>query len=495
MSALRVVAAWTTASLLIGAGALAVAVAELNPPPPRTQTALAFSQAVPAGDTQIVCAPTPQIPEGAVYYDQDFNPVPVTATAALTALSVPRETRAAPTTLTIAGGTPVSLSGSNALVAEGTPSAGGAVLLAEAAEGVAALAGAGGVWRSDLGEFRSLVALPCTEAASEQWLVGGGTELGTSTQLTITNPSGTAAQVTVTGWGALGPLDLPTLAELVIPANSTENYLLEGYAADADRLALRVSSDGADIGASLLHTKIDGLTSLGRDSIAPTTAPATSLLIPGVSLPEAGPEVEGENFVRLANPGEEPANVTLTLLTGSGPVVVPGASGITIDPGAVFDVSLANLPAGEHAIALAADQPMLAAAQVARASGAALDRAWVSSVAAAQLSTLAVPGGGVTTAATVVIANPNDSAATVTVAHFDAAGRGTSPREVVVPAGGSAVLDAATLTGGLRISSDLPVGAALVMKAAAADGELIAVLPGNPDSATTHEIKVAVRER
>lgn len=502
MSVLRSVAAVVSAGVLLGAASLTVLAAEVLPAPSVARTELGTAHALPAGTTRVVCAPTPLIAEGATGYDSEFNPVPVTASSSLTALSLPRDGAAAPATLTLRGQT-VDLAGSAALVAAGAADAVGAIMAAEALNGVAALVGGGGVWRSDVGDLRALVALPCATATSEVWLVGGSTMLGASSQLTITNPTSTPASVTVSVWGPLGAVDVPLLADVVVAPGASESFLIEAHAPDLERLALRVVSSGGAIGASLLDTQLEGITALGTDTAGATAAPSSTLVLPGVSLGDEA--AANANLVRLFNPGAESAIATLSLLTAAGEQPIPGAADVTIDPGAVFDISLASLPPGNHAVAISSTLPLLASAQVARATeGTAespatgvMERAWVSATEPAERVAVTIPGvGAQATTARVVLANAADQEIAADLTLFGADGSESGRRSITVPARGVAELDPASLGAvGLDVRASAPIHVAVVLSAAADDGELLAVLPGIPDAAAALDVRVTVREQ
>ncbi|HZK05391.1 MAG TPA: DUF5719 family protein [Actinomycetaceae bacterium] len=503
MSVRKSVGATLAAIALVGALAAAVVAAEVAPLPAADAVPIGQSHAVPAGLVRLVCAPAPVLAEGAVGYDAEFNPVEATAGASLSAVTFPRDEGAATAGLALTpGGNLVALEGEDARAGGGSPVGESAVVEAEPDGDAAALAAAGGVWRSDLGDLRSIVALPCTAAASEQWLVGGSTMVGSSAELTITNPSETPATVRVLGWGSVGPLDLPMLAGLVIAPHSSESYLIEASAAEMERLMLRVSSTGGSVSASLLDTRLDGFTPLGADVVGPTAAPATEQVIPGVALADVEDltsPAATENFVRIANPGSTGATVTLTLLAADGEFSIPGASEVTIDPGAVFDVSLAALPAGDHAVAVSSDQPVVAAAQIARAGGeGSLDRAWVTASTAAEIVSFAVPGLGEQVGqATLVLANSSDREVAAAVTPYGSDGAAAATAAVTVPARGITAVDVGEFGApvGLAVRGDAPLNGAAILRAGAADGELIGVLPGTADAESAGEVVVVVRER
>lgn len=505
MSFVRTIGAAISAVVLLGAGALAFVAADTREPPPAQSVPLASVHTVPAGVTRIVCAPAPVIAEGAVAYDSEFNPIPVTSSASLVAAAFPRDDDAGEASLALSvSAEPIELAGEAARIASGVPGPESAILLAEPVDGSAPLAAAGGVWRSDTGDLRSLTALPCSLAASDLWLLGGASEVGSSATLTLTNPGSTPVTATVTGWGPVGPVELPMLTGLVIAPHSAETYLLEASDATLERLALRVQTEGGAVGASLLDTRLDGFTPLGTDTVASGEPPAREQIITGIALtdPPEGTDLSNpaaQNLVRLLNPGESAATVTLTLLTADQELGISGAEALTLDPGAVFDVAIDGLPAGHHAVSVSSDQPVVAAAQVVRLAGGdgGAERAWTSATEASPVLTFAVPGiGSEVDAASLVLANASDSAVSAVVTPFSMEGAAGEPVEVTIPGRGTLTIPAGDLgtPAALRIEAETEVSGALLLETDGDAGDLVAILPATPDAAREHSVPVTVRE-
>src|SRR5690606_21698813 len=72
--------------------------------------------------------------------------------------------------------------------------------------------------RTTQGDLRGLAAAPCQTPTTEQWLLGGSTELGSSARLVLQNPNRTAATVEVEVWGPAGRLELAGPATFSVPA-------------------------------------------------------------------------------------------------------------------------------------------------------------------------------------------------------------------------------------------------------------------------------------
>lgn len=500
MSRLRTAALATTGVLALAAGAGTVGVASsLTPPAPQAGTTVT-SVEVPAGITRAACAPAPVLADDYQGYDADLNPIDVETSAEGVVFSLPRDVGPAETSV-LHDGTATDLSGDAARAAALTPTGGAPMLTANPVDGVAPLLAGGGAWRVDAGDLRGLVALPCGVARTDQWLIGGSTVLGSSATLTVTNPGDTPATVDVEGWGQTGRLELPMLAGLTVAPQSSEAFLLEASDSTIERLALHVQAAGASVYATLQTSHLDGYTPLGIDTVAPGASPATELVIPAVSLGEAfqdpATEVDGDRgpLVRLTNPGDSAATVALTLLTPDGPVPVPGADSVVVDAGAVFDVSLAGLPAGAHSVAVTSDVPVLAAAQSVRTSSVpgGLERAW--SPAVPRSSSFGLTHLASVADSTVVVANPGDADVTAQVTPYTADGAAGEPVSVTVPAQSTAAVPDLGEADGALLAADGDVAAATVLTNNAPDGQLVAILPGLGDDAVAQTVDVDLRER
>lgn len=493
-----------SALLLLGATGGAVYAATEFPAgeyPPRADDGAAGqvvrSVQVPAGATTAVCHAAPELPEGSVAYDQDFTPVPVEPRAELRVGSFPRDSAAAEGEyLTEEATEPLAGDAARWFAADSFDTPGWARLAP--VDGDAALVAGTGAWLVEAGDLRSLTAAPCLAPASDLWLVGGATTLGRGAALELVNPGETTATVRVEGWGPTGPLDLPLLDSVSLAPRTSTRVLVEASAADVERLALHVTAAGGRVSAAVVDTALTGVTPQGVEVVVPTLPPATELLLPGVSLaeadPEAGDPASSANVLRLLNPGTEPALASVELLTLTGPEPVPGATALTVDAGAVFEITLAGLPAGDHAVRVTSDRPVTGAVQTGRAAtlqgddAVTLDRAWSVAGLPATRSAVALPG---LATARLILSNPGDETAVVRLHRHDTDGAATAPLEVRVPAGSTVTAEPGEVAGVVLVS-DVPVVAAALLEADAPDGPLVSVVPFTVDANERQTVDVLV---
>lgn len=247
----------------------------------------------------------------------------------------------------------------------------------------------------EAGDLRGLATAACTAPRSTAWVIAGSTRPGSYAELRLSNPGNTTVTASVQAYGSTGPVDLPGGGQVAVPSGHTESvYLGTSSATSPDgRLAVHVTTDGGALGVYLVDETLDGETAAGMEVVSAGADPATEQVVPGVVLVEAdkqgqatsGPLSSDQPVVRLVNPAEVPATVKVSLLGADGEQVLPGAESLTVDPGAVFDVSLAGVAPGTYALRTTSDQPVAAAVQLVRSageyparSGALLhDRAWL----------------------------------------------------------------------------------------------------------------------
>jgi hypothetical protein len=174
----------------------------------------------------------------------------------------------------------------------------------------------------------------------------------------------------------------------------------------------------------------------GLDRIGPVAAPTTSVSFPVLRVPSEdsiGPLLVDPSYndvvasLRFLAPGDTDATVTITLdpyAEGDSQVVTA-----SIPAGSTFDIPITDLSAGDWAVSVKSDQPIVAAARVGfHDTGTGItDIAWASAAPAQTgIASMMVPGG-----ASLGLTNFGDVDATVTIVS------GVLSLELVVPAGGS----------------------------------------------------------
>ena len=362
------------------------------------------------------------------------------------------------------------------------------------------------------GDLRGLTAAPCTQPSAMSWIVGGSIAAGSSAELRLVNPGVTPATAKVTLYGSIGRLSLPSNGEITVPAGGSSSLALETKGSQDPRIAVSVEADGGSVVPTLVTESLDGETPAGTDVITPGASPATDLVIPGVEIvepaaqgevPEAktGADSSDAPAVRIVNPGQAPATVSVTMLGKDGARPLSGAQSVTIDAGSVFDIQLAGVPAGTYGVQVTSNTPVGAAARMVRSGGEyparskALvhDQAWAQAAlpGAADSGLLAVPRATSLSSA-VTVANSGETTS-VTLSSLD----GSWKQDVKVAKGSSSVVEVPAKVSAVRLNAAGQKGssgashtssglaaATIVTAQAGGDlaGTLISTVPAQPDA-------------
>lgn len=509
----RRLGATSTAIAVLAAMLALIALGARQPTAPQSD-GRSLDVSVPAGPLTLLCPGAPRLAAAetgdGVAYDPDFSPEPVGALTRLSALAMRRDGHVAPSTPAWAplGHSPLTAAevvGVDAALASTSGEFSSVELHAEPVAGQVALLAATTLTRTDAGDLRGLAAAPCVPGAVAHWLVGGSTQIGSSSRLVLANPGLTPATVAVTGWGATGPLELEGVAGLLVPPGEERVVLLDAVAGEQERIALRVDVTGGRVTAVVQDSVLNGLVAGGVDTVASAAEPSTLQLMPGLVLAETGDDPQASAaIVRVANPGDEEAHVRLQLRGPDGDAQVPGVEGQVVDPGTVADISLAGMPAGAYTAVVTADVPVAASARVVRVgelspddpSTPFVEHAWVVAAEQFQHGLVTLPGLGespaVLDSAALVISSVGEPAE-VEVRFVAADGAAGRTQSYSVGESATLVLD---LLGqgagqaGVSITSTAPVVAGVLFGVDAGDGELITAVTVQPDPAVEQSIVV-----
>ncbi|MEE6274639.1 DUF5719 family protein [Georgenia sp. MJ206] len=505
----------TVVSGLVLLGAVAgITVAGEEWPPAEAELVPARTVDVPAAPVAQVCPGPPVLATAAAGEDLDydeFDPDGAGTTSQVDVLTLGRDGGAPAEARWLSspdGDAPVELERVGDLHRLTTTDVTGpGVLAADPADDRAALAAGASVSRTDTGDLRGLFAGPCLSPGTTSWLVGGSTEPGSSAQLVLVNVGDTPATVEVSAWGSTGVLDTSGAGNVLVPPHGQEVVLLEAQAPAEPRLAVRVRATGGEVSAYVQDAQLRGLVPAGAAAVVPTVEPATDVHIPGVQLVESTLTDVDPAVVRILNPGDEDATLSVSLLGPDGEETVPGAEDLVVDPGSVAEVSLAGLPAGTWTVAVTSDRPVTAGALLTRVGTAAegdgeapLDRAWAPAVGPLETGVVVVPGLGATVdTATLALGNASDEARDVVLRPMTADGEAADDVALTVPARSGLDVDVAGLAEvdvlAVQVLVDGADGlhVAAVLDAASDDGALIAVVPLTEDPDAAQSITLSAR--
>lgn len=359
------------------------------------------------------------------------------------------------------------------------------------------------------GDLRGFTALTCTTAATQTWLVGGGTQVGRRGQLLLANPAATPAEVDVTVHGPDGVIEAPSGTGVVVPAQGQVALRVDALAPEQDAVAVHVQARSGRVTASLHDSYVRGLTPGGVDDVTPSAPASARQVVPGISVAVAAGQtlptsasLPGAVAVRVVNPGTSEVVARVRLLGDAGEVVLPEAV-LSIGAGAVRDLPITGVPAGVYAAVVEADSPVVAGAIVGRtaaggqiagtpaAVGATVppsEFGWASSVEPLVGTTLvALPGldedGRPAKPTAVLSVAAPGAAGSVEVTELDATGATIRTGTVLATSASGAQRPVSDQAVALRLrpgAGSGPLSAALVLTVADPAGPMIAVLPVRP---------------
>lgn len=218
------------------------------------------------------------------------------------------------------------------------------------------------------GDLAGMTTAACTPAAHQHWLTGATTTTGTTSVLTVTNPSETNSTVNLAVFGADGPIEESGISDITLAPGQTQSLLVAGLAPSEDSVAVRVSSSGGPVAADIQQHRLDGIVPAGVDTLQPATT-GSNVVVPGLQIPsdvesiaeESG--LEGQQpTLHVASTGSA-VSATITLRGPDGPVDIPSeASAIELAPGASTTVDLSDVAPGTYAVEIDADANVVASA-------------------------------------------------------------------------------------------------------------------------------------
>ncbi|PYY50041.1 DUF5719 family protein [Curtobacterium sp. MCBD17_023] len=331
------------------------------------------------------------------------------------------------------------------------------------------------------GDLVGMGAASCDDPSQSTWLVGGSTETGRTSLVTLANPTDVNATVDLAIADAEGTVSAPGTTGIVVAPNSQKVVPLSGFVTDQGATVVHVTSTGGQIVAHMQETVVRTLTPGGFDIVSGGAAPARTQVIPGVVLDDAEGAQRGEDTadaapaLRLYVPGDRAARVTLGITTADGGGTTVDA---TAEPGIVTDVPLDDFPDGRYSFTITSTVPIVAAARTTTPTeDGRTDLGWFASAEPLGASTVTAvaPGSG----ARLNLVNPTREDATVTIAS------GEDSQEVEVASGSTATVSVPS-TQQLRITG----AAGLVAGVTYQSDDGIAGFPVRPSTEVSSPLRV-----
>ncbi len=175
----------------------------------------------------------------------------------------------------------------------------------------------------------------CVPSADGWWFTGIDTNVGSTAQLVLSNPSPAVAVVDLVFYGPKGLVNAVGARGIPVAPQSRSSLDLARFAPGLDAVTLEVRATRGRVAAAVGVSRLEGSTPGGYEWIAPSQPPSEDVLVnPGDS--GAG----GQRLV-LTNTTGRGLLVTAEVLDASGPFTPKGLSDVRIRPGhtVVRDVS------------------------------------------------------------------------------------------------------------------------------------------------------------
>jgi len=271
------------------------------------------------------------------------------------------------------------------------------------------------------------MATQCIEASNETWIVGGTTTLGSITLLSITNPGDVPATVFVNVYDDNGIVESLQAAGVVVAPKSQRTVSINGAAPERSSLGVHVLSRGASVVVTMQESLVEGLKPAGVDTIQGIAQPATTLVIPGLSIPRVdGVETVDEHgrdaagfSLRVLAPGEHGGVITVTGVGEDGNTVTLVTD--YAQPGRITEFALEGFTKEFSTVVVEAEVPVVASVAALAIGTEGEDIAWFAAAPVIDREIpFAVPAGP---AARIGLYNPGDEPVTVELVR----GNGNQP--------------------------------------------------------------------
>lgn len=328
---------------------------------------------------------------------------------------------------------------------------------------------AGAAWqnlRTD--ELNGLAATGCVAASTDQWLVGGRTDTGSNTAVTIANPGQNVAVIQISAYTPDGAVQGRTINNISVQPGKARSFSVNGIAPATADVVLRVSSQGAAVVANLSVTEVQGIRPFGADLVDAQLAPARTLVFPAVisrteqAASDAGGAATAK--LRLLAPDADAA-ATVYALEGTSRREI---GSLSLTRGKVASLQLPVFTSGATLI-VESSAKIVGAAVGSQLAAGRTDMVWFTPAPALAAGGITVvPDGQVT------VTNPHATATTLTLT--DADGR-TSKRLQLPPHSQQTV----PLTGSVarfQASQTVHMGVTIFNDSGAAAYPVTAALPG-----------------
>ena len=201
--------------------------------------------------------------------------------------------------------------------------------------------------RVDVRRDRSTGVAGCVAPRSQWWFTGAGAGLDHASTLVLANVDPGPAVVDLRVLGPDGQVETVATKGIPVPPHSVKTVELDSIAPQTDDLALGVHATRGRVAASVEDAFAANPDDRpGREWLAGTELPSRSLRLAGL------PVTASRRTLLVANPGDSEAVVSVRVAGTSGSFAPTGLDEISVDPGAVASVDVADVLPAKEAVGL-----------------------------------------------------------------------------------------------------------------------------------------------
>jgi len=215
------------------------------------------------------------------------------------------------------------------------------------------------VWQIRSGVWAG--ATICKSPISAQWFVGGASYVTIRGDILLVNSGLSTAIAELRIWNEIS--EQPNKV-ITIKPNSQISVGLDALAPGSKAIVMQVVQRAGRLNAFMIDQRGKGLQSLGGDIVNASTSPSSEIYIPVVphSVKKANQRTTSSHTLRVLNPGDVDARISVTVASSSGSFVPVGLQDLVIPKGRVLSIQLnPNLEQGRFGLRINSEQPVVAA--------------------------------------------------------------------------------------------------------------------------------------
>ncbi|MGA9345443.1 MAG: DUF5719 family protein [Nocardioidaceae bacterium] len=204
----------------------------------------------------------------------------------------------------------------------------------------------------------------CAPSADSWWFTGIDTNVGSTAQLVVSNPSPAVAVVDLVFYGPKGLVKAVGARGIPVAPQSRKSLDLARYAPGLDAVTLEVRATRGRVAAAVGVSRLEGATPGGYEWLAESQPPSDDVLV------NPGDSGAGDQHLVLTNTTGRRLLVTAEVLVASGPFTPKGLSEVPIRPGHTVVRDVSAITGGDAAALHVTTDGDITAALVSDSSGA-----------------------------------------------------------------------------------------------------------------------------